>query len=250
MLAAVWWCLAAQWCWAGCSRTVGWECLLSWGGFVGSLLLLSGQWFFGIKEAATLPSDPLVSKVVFLLAVNSPFCTALLYFIEHVCVGLCLGIEPLDFYSIFFYFSASFLIGLSIKYWNTYATGHYSKLAFDLDKLPCDKFAIFTMNKNGVKIALFVTAVLWCGYVTVSRKEGAVLQEVRLGIRRRFCTRGWSGKWHSLPRAFDVALCCQSSRSIWAMLSSTGLGFGWCCVKPGVGIDSSFPAGELELDNF
>lgn len=128
------------------------------GDFMGSLLLLSGQWFFGIKEAATLPSDPLVSKVVFLLAIKPPFCTALLSLIECVCVVLCLGVEPLDFYSIFFSFSASFLIGISIKYWNTYTTGHDSKLAFDLGKLPCDKFAILTINENAVKIALFVTA--------------------------------------------------------------------------------------------
>jgi len=77
-----------------------------------------------------------------------------------------------------------------------------------------------------------------------------VLQEFRLGIRRRVCTRGWSGNVHSLPRAMDMALSCQSSRSIWTMLSGTGLGSGRCCVEPGVGIDSPFLARELELDDF
>jgi len=37
--------------------------------------------------------------------------------------------------------------------------------------------------------------------------------ERQLGVRDRFCTRGWWA-WNRLPRAVGTALSCWSSRSV------------------------------------
>jgi len=41
---------------------------------------------------------------------------------------------------------------------------------------------------------------------------------VQVGVRERFCTRGWCG-WNRLPGAVGMAPSCQSLGSVWAALS-------------------------------
>ena len=45
----------------------------------------------------------------------------------------------------------------------------------------------------------------------------------RLGVRKRFFTRGWWA-WNRLPRAVVTVLSCQSSGSVRTVLSHIGFG--------------------------
>ena len=79
--------------------------------------------------------------------------------------------------------------------------------------------------------------------------EGFPFQgRVGLGIRKRFFT---GGQWacSRLPRAVVVMPSCQSSRSIWTVLSDIGFDFEWFSVEPGVGLTlihvGSLPAQDI-----
>lgn len=62
-----------------------------------------------------------------------------------------------------------------------------------------------------------------------------------------FCPRGW-WTWNGLPRAAGLILTCWNSWCVGALLSDIGVGFAWCCVKPGVGLSDpseSFPTWDV-----
>ena len=74
-------------------------------------------------------------------------------------------------------------------------------------------------------------------------RHGAVSGEGQLGVRDRGCTRGWWA-WNGLPRAVS----CESSRSVWTLLSNIGPGFGVVLCGAGVGLSDtcgSLPAEDI-----
>lgn len=77
----------------------------------------SGQRYPCVEQAAALYSDPFAQEHNFPLCVFTHFfLIGELILIECECCSMCLGIKSFVFYIIFLYFSASFLIGISIKY--------------------------------------------------------------------------------------------------------------------------------------
>lgn len=66
-----------------------------------------------------------------------------------------------------------------------------------------------------------------CCLLTASGHKGTTarcyVRENQVGVRERVCSEEqWT--WNRLPRAGGTALSCQSSGSVWTLLSNTGFG--------------------------
>lgn len=91
----------------------------------------------------------------------------------------------------------------------------------------------------GVTLSFTFWRMLHCWYITA-----ATLQKMTSAIGQQdvFCPRGLRS-WNGLPRAAGMILSCQGSRCVGALLSDIGVGFAWCCMKPGVGLGD--PSGSF-----
>ena len=80
------------------------------------------------------------------------------------------------------------------------------------------QWALFFICTKGYN-SIVTTQLLFTGHGS----EDTLNQgRVRLGVRKKFFTRGhWA--WNRLIRAVGIASGCQSSRSVWTPLSDTAL---------------------------
>jgi len=89
--------------------------------------------------------------------------------------------------------------------------------------------------------------VLWRQQQGPREWHGAVSGEGEVGVRGRFCIRGWWA-WNRLPRAAGTALNCPRSRSIWTAVSDILSDFWVILCGSRVGCDDlhgSLPAQDI-----